>query len=214
MIPKTGNVSLLQALADCDILKGEAEYSLNNRVFRDRRGVSGNVNLNSLRGTVTSMHQQIYGSYGDTDPQHMRKFGFKKTYLNPAQKDVRVLGNFTTEISCTGNRNGDVGIELLHHGYCGSGAYNVAGTKLEGVGTSISDPASVNVIVASNGWLDGNVEYLLTEEINDRWEEPVSKDFTVPAGKPYVTLVLRQLVRSTSIQIRSAPFKNVRITQK
>ena len=214
MIPKTGNVSLKQALADCDIKPGDSEYSLNNRIFRDRRGASGDVNLNSLRGTVTSMHSSIYSAWGYSESDRMRWQGYKKRYGNPSHYTCDVQGNFTTNMTCNFNSAGDSGTELLHHGYCDAGSYNLSGTMMAGT-RYIYAPANWSIYVASNGYLNGDVEVLLNVEDGSSSQWEATHDFTVPAGKPYLTLVLRQLAKKrNSQQVVNTPFKNWRVTKK
>jgi hypothetical protein len=213
MIPKTGNVSLLQALADCDIKAGDAEYSLNNSVFRDRRGADGNINLNSLRGTVTSMHRDLYPTWNFSDPNRMRRYGYKKTYLNARGYKIEIMGNFETKLTCQNYNYEDVGTELLQHGYCDPGTYNLSGARSD-VRSNTGARSNWTVYCASNGYLNGNVEVLYDESAGGTGYETINKDFTIPSDKRYVTVVLRQLNSSYGDSIYWSVYKNVRITKK
>ena len=213
MIPKTGNVSLLQALADCDIKPGEAEYSLNNSVFRDRRGANGNVNLNSLRGTVTSMHRDLYPVWNQSDPARLRRYGYKKTYRNARGYKIEYIGNFEVELTCQNYNYENVGTELIQNGYCDPGTYNLNGVRSDAKGGT-GPRSNWTVYCSSNGYLNGDVTVLHDASVGGSGSFAITKDFTVPSDKRYVTLVLRQLNNGYGDSIYWSKFQDVRITKK
>lgn len=196
MIPKSGNINLRGVLADCGVSTMYGNGRLSSYSIRDRTAgtTSGPVSMRALAGTCTSFHREVNGMWNATN--YNTGVANKKHYLNPGSLECSCSIN-TLRIGCSRSSSSDQWAECHYHGYAvGGGSYTLSGTiKGFGSANAAAAPAQISIITASGGFLAGSigVEYNL-QSYGTFSNRPVNVGFTVPAGRPYVTLALYQLV--------------------
>ena len=194
-VSPTGSVSLTAVGTDLGLPTG-LNLSLNHVRARVAGKKTGSMNMDSLRGTATSMcvdHHPTWNTGITNVLTGFKEWTNGKDYFinspsNDTTKDVKI--GVTGYISET-----DATCELLQCGYCDAGTYNLTGHFKQDSGSSSGgSPFSVSVVINSTSWLRGSQQIPYNRTDSDRNGLTMNQNFTIPAGYPYLTLAIYQFV--------------------
>lgn len=195
MAVPTGGVTLSQVGEDLDLGAG-MNLGRNHARARVAGKKTGSISLGDLRGTATSMCVDHYPSW-NINPTNVIQ-GFKEytngrdyaitSPSNDTTKDVRIqVAGYISETDAT--------CELMQAGYCDAGTYNLTGHfKQDMTSSSGGSPFSISVVVNSTSWLRGSQQLPFNRTESDRNGLQINQNFTIPAGYPYLTVVIYQFV--------------------
>ena len=187
-----GTVTLTGVCNDTDVT---TDMRLLNPCVQDRC-LTLYPSLRQTAGTVTAHHRNIDpGSWGAT-PSHRRHM-WKGTYLDPRTKSItnNSSSTWSTRIENARNSTNDCGVEGIMCGRADAGT-NVTFTgtiKAFGSGNAAFAPCDIDVIGWQSGYFNGALTILSNTSFYGSWMDyPVNHQFTVPANRTYLTVVMRQ----------------------
>ena len=194
-VPPTGSVSLTAVGTDLGLAAG-LSLSLNHVRARVAGKKTGSMNMNSLRGTATSMCVDHHPTWNTGITNVIQGF---KEYTNGTDYFINSPSNDTTKdvrIGVTGYiSETDATCELLQCGYCDAGTYNLNGYFKQDLGSSGSGaPFSISVVINSTSWLRGSQQIPFNHTEYNRNGLTLNQNFSIPAGYPYLTLAIYQFV--------------------
>ena len=189
------NVSLKQVGNDTGQPTGQLNGVHTRARLKDKK--TGSISLKSLESATTSMCVSPVGLSGSdwNKPPTNTYQSFQST---SAGSDIRMetpSNDWTKDFRVGGTRrtNADAVFSVTQCGYADSGNFRFYGKAKADSGLN-SAPYSIQVLAFSGGWDVGDIEimYYQTASSTDYIEYALSRP--VPAGKPYITVVGRQLI--------------------
>jgi hypothetical protein len=152
------------------------------------------MSLKALEGATTSMCAAHDPTWGRIPGQ------VYVSYIKEIYADVKKCefptgdATHTVRMTASGKYSGtDATVEIRQCGYVtGAGTYNFQGTATPVFGNSSGSPHSIAVVCNAVGWMQGSQQIVYSNTLHGT--KFYNENFNVPAGYPFITLILYQYV--------------------